>query len=292
MASKISAKDMTTWIQLDNDFYRHRKTLRLKRKIGNDAYWVPARIWSHCTEKCTDDLTPFSDEDLAALIEYGGNPSELRRALIEAGFLSQDGNTVLGWDERYREKMEFYRNRAKKAADARWAKKPQPSGTTLSEEREDEIRGEEIRKHDQASLKDATSMLQASDPSPCSCPWGPEWKDVPKDPRLRLESKYDAEWLGQFYRTWHGRKLEFKAADKHLPAEWPNILIAAVHRAPDAKRRPMEKPAEPPEPDGWQGVMADTSYGPGAALYEPVWEKLPPLAKHYAIDELKKRQTA
>jgi hypothetical protein len=146
---------MAKWIQLDSGFYRHTKTLRLKRAIGPAALWVPPRLWAYCTEHESDDISLLSPEDLCDVLEYEGDAGALVASLKSCGFITEDGKTVTGWAERYGAKLEFYRNRAQRAANARWAKTGPSSGNTKN-------RQDKTSKHRQASLKDASSMLPAS----------------------------------------------------------------------------------------------------------------------------------
>lgn len=145
---------MAKWIQLDSGFYRHPKTLRLKRAIGSAAMWIPPRLWAYCTEHETDDVSRLTPEDLCDVLEYTDDAGALVASLKACGFITEDGGTVTGWAERYGAKLEFYHKRAQQAALARWAKTAPSSENT-------ETRQDKTRKHRQASLKHASSMLQA-----------------------------------------------------------------------------------------------------------------------------------
>lgn len=145
---------MAKWIQLDAGFYRHPKTLRLKRAIGPAALWVPPRLWSHCCEHETGDVSHLSTEDLRDVLEYDGDGAALFNGLKDSGFITPDGKTVTGWEERYGAKFRFYRERARIAAAARWGK-PSPSDNA-------ETRQDKTSKHRQASFKHASSILEAS----------------------------------------------------------------------------------------------------------------------------------
>lgn len=153
---------MADWIQVKAGFYRHPKTLRLKRLIGSDAFWVPPRLWCYCTEHESDDISDLSAEDLKDVIEYGGDASALIDALKAAGFVTPDGKTVTGWAKRYGAKLQFYRERAKQGAAARWGSGTDPLNG--SEDKTDTTR-DKTKKHREASLKNASSMLQAYNPA-------------------------------------------------------------------------------------------------------------------------------
>ncbi len=158
-------KGSRRFVQVEVDFYRHRKTLRLKRRIGVDAYWVPPRLWAYCIERENADITEFDPMDLADILGYEGDPVALVEALVDAGFIIDvDGRRVVaGWDERYGEVFAFYADRARRAANARWNRDQPPSSEQRPEKKETRGEGDNNRKHDQASFKNATSIDEASD---------------------------------------------------------------------------------------------------------------------------------
>jgi hypothetical protein len=147
---------MANWIKLENGYYRDPKTRRLKRLIGDKAFWVPPRLWNHCLERRKDDISEYSAEDLKDVLEYDGDADELLKALKACGFVSQDGETVVGWDERYGKMLRFYHDRAVHASGARW---PSSRGDETGGEK---TRPEKTKKHAEASVKDASSLLQAA----------------------------------------------------------------------------------------------------------------------------------
>lgn len=145
------------FVKVELSFPRHRKTLRLRRLIGDDAgRWVPVSLWLYCIESAEDgDLSKLSARDLADVLDYHGDAKKLRDALIKAGFMDSKSR-VAGWEERYTRMFEFYRERAVKASNARWGKtdpadppsRPSPAERPREEE-------SEISKH-------STSMLEGS----------------------------------------------------------------------------------------------------------------------------------
>ncbi|HEY1791519.1 MAG TPA: hypothetical protein VGG34_01260 [Opitutaceae bacterium] len=105
-------------------------------------------------ERESDDVSDLSAEDLKDVLEFDGDAQLLAKALKDCGFISEDGQTAVGWNERYGAKLALYRNRAKQAAEARWS---------LNRETKTETRLDidKTRKHPEASSKDASSILQA-----------------------------------------------------------------------------------------------------------------------------------
>ncbi len=124
---------MIDTIEVVTGFPRHRKTRRLERLIGNDARWVPVYLWLYTIENARNsgDLSHLTAEDLAAVLDYHGDATALRAALITAGFLDDVG-MVVGWSERYAQRFAFYERRAKLAADRRWGKRDDASSTAVA----------------------------------------------------------------------------------------------------------------------------------------------------------------
>lgn len=114
------------YVRVHTSFYTNRKTLRLRAAIGNDAYWVPPRIWSYAAENQPDGIfSDYSAEEIAALINYTGDATKMLEALLQARFMDADPLRVHDWDE-HNGYHKTYSERAKKAANARWSK-PSPS---------------------------------------------------------------------------------------------------------------------------------------------------------------------
>ena len=147
----------TLYIRLRTGFFTHRKTIRLRSMIGDDAYWIPPRLWAYAAENQPDgDMSSFSSEELALLLGCDKHATSIREALLKAGFL--DANyTIHNWLEHNGYHAAF-KQRAKEAAKARWEKKrkkpsgdppppPPPTNTDKDKDKETSI---------------ASSMLEAS----------------------------------------------------------------------------------------------------------------------------------
>ena len=129
------------YIRVRTNFYTHKKTVRLRRLIGNDAYWLPPRLWAYAAENQPDgDLTGYDSDELSELVGYvkdaSSNATSMLQALKDAGFVDED-NRIHDWEEHngYHQK---YSERAKNAAVARWSKdktKENPPTPPLKEER-------------------------------------------------------------------------------------------------------------------------------------------------------------
>ena len=146
---------MIGFIEVDTSLRHHRKLLRLERTLGRDARWLVIWLWLYTLETARENgnLSSLTDEDLAAVLAYEGDGKKLRAALIDAGFLTAEGH-VSGWAERYAKRFSFYAQRARKAAEVRWSKRRNHTVPDLTVP--------DLRKHRQASSKDATGMHKGS----------------------------------------------------------------------------------------------------------------------------------
>lgn len=145
---------MSLYVRLYCSFFSHRKTRRLRAKIGNDAFWVPPRLWAYAATNQPDgDFHSYSAEDIADGIGYTSDAQALLQALLEAQFLDPDLK-LHDWAI-HSGFHDLYAQRARKAASVRWEKE-------RSKEREDEERAElnraELSKHcSEQSSSTATS---------------------------------------------------------------------------------------------------------------------------------------
>lgn len=140
-------------------FYSHRKTARLRAIIGDDAFWLPPRVWAYAAENQPDgDLSGYAAPELAMLVGYSKDATSMLQALKDCGFIDFDG-MIHGWMEHngYHDK---FAKRAKTAAAARWGNKENPP-TPPKETNTGKGKGERGDKH---CLEHATSMLVASKP--------------------------------------------------------------------------------------------------------------------------------
>jgi hypothetical protein len=146
-------------VRVTTGFYTHRKTARLRLKIGDDAYWVVPRLWAYAAENQPDgNFSGYSSEELAELIGCSKHAASIRQALLDTGWMDGDG-MIHDWSEHngYHEK---YSKRAKNAADARWSKEapPTPPEEGIDRKRKVESGGRHTVSMLQASVKDAASI--------------------------------------------------------------------------------------------------------------------------------------
>jgi hypothetical protein len=114
---------MSLYIRLSTNFFSHVKTLRLKARIGNDAFWIPPRLWVYAAEHQPDgNLSKYTPEEIAMLVGWDGDARALLQALLHACFLDDDPLRIHGWDE-HNGFHKAFADRASKAAMARWRRK-------------------------------------------------------------------------------------------------------------------------------------------------------------------------
>jgi len=119
---------MSHYIRLLTNFWTHRKTIRLIAALGNDALWLPLRIWTYAAENQPDgDFSDYSAEELALLVGYTGDAQAMLQALLKAGFFDDDPLRIHDWKEHNSYHSEFA-ERARKAAKARWKKHAEKTG--------------------------------------------------------------------------------------------------------------------------------------------------------------------
>ena len=179
------------YIRVMTGFYTHRKTMRLFAKIGQDAYWVPPRIWAYCAENQPDgDLSGYEAQELAMLLAYKGDATSMLIALKDCGFMDLNG-VVHDWNEHngYHKK---FSDRAKTAAGARWSKeRKEPKERSTETVERGKGKGEQAMLASEVSI--ATSMLVASpDPKkPASLPLSlvfDSWNELGIVPRCLIMS--------------------------------------------------------------------------------------------------------
>src|SRR5438132_1619598 len=109
------------YIRVQTAFYTHRKTAKLRTLIGDDAFWVPPRLWAYAAENQPDgDLSGYSSEQLAMLLGCLKHGASIIASLKACSFVDEDGR-IHDWGV-YNGYHERYSERAKLAAATRWAR--------------------------------------------------------------------------------------------------------------------------------------------------------------------------
>lgn len=110
-------------INVDLDYFDHPKTRRLVHLLGKGSEVLPIRLWVYCARFHTRDgrLTGYSAQEIETGVAWWGRPGAALHALVESGFLDrvEDGFQVHDWLD-HAKHLVSYKDRAKKAAAARW----------------------------------------------------------------------------------------------------------------------------------------------------------------------------
>jgi hypothetical protein len=110
------------YIRLFGNYWSHRKTVRLKSILGNDALWIMPRIWSYASESEPEgDFSEYTAEDISTIIGYSGDAKAMLQALHDVGFMDTQ-NRIHDWNEHNGFHAENSK-RAKRAANERWKKR-------------------------------------------------------------------------------------------------------------------------------------------------------------------------
>lgn len=135
---------MSLYIRLENSYWNHRKTIKLRSLIGDDALWIMPRLWCYAADSQPDgNFSRYSSEELAVLLGCPKHATSIRQALLQACYMDESG-MLHGWEERNGYHV-LFAERARNAADARWKKNKT---------------GEEKRREETSN---AWSMLEASE---------------------------------------------------------------------------------------------------------------------------------
>lgn len=110
-------------INVDLNFFSHRKTLRLSAQLGEQSISCLLRLWCYVAQHDPEhgSLGDMVDSEIEHIASWRGDQGHFVRSLISIGFLDiVDGKaSIHGWSEHARH-LTVYRERAKKAASAKW----------------------------------------------------------------------------------------------------------------------------------------------------------------------------
>ena len=115
-------------INVELDYFEHRKTKRLIGLLGRGAEVIPIRLWAYCgrNHRETGELAGYSPEEIEALVGWWGVRGAMLPALVATGWVEE---TAAGWKmhewEEYQGHIEAYRKKAAAAARQRWSKGPE-----------------------------------------------------------------------------------------------------------------------------------------------------------------------
>lgn len=87
---------MSTDFRVNCDFFTHHKTMKLVRRLGNDAVLSLVRLWAYAAKHRPDgDLTGMSDEDIEIAAAWSGEYLKFVFALVDCKFIDGEMNKRL-----------------------------------------------------------------------------------------------------------------------------------------------------------------------------------------------------
>lgn len=113
------------YLNLDPDYFTHRKTLRLIGLLGKDADVIPIRLWSYCAKHHPTDgvFKGYSIQEIESIAGWGGEPGKCVEKLTSVGFMEKmkESYGLHGWKEHEGHIIAF-KKRGIKANRIRWKK--------------------------------------------------------------------------------------------------------------------------------------------------------------------------
>lgn len=112
-------------LNLDLDYFEHRKTRRLVGLLGRGADVLPIKLWRYVGKYHSEDgrLTGYTEQEIAAAAEWWGKPDEFIAAMLAVVFLEKDGDTYIVHDWlKQQGHIAALRRRNQLNAESRWAK--------------------------------------------------------------------------------------------------------------------------------------------------------------------------
>ncbi len=83
---------MNTDFRVAVDFFAHHKARKLKKRLGSDGLMALLQLWAYAAKLRADgDLSGMSVEDIELASGWDGTDGALVSALVEVGFLDQNG---------------------------------------------------------------------------------------------------------------------------------------------------------------------------------------------------------
>lgn len=164
---------MSSWIRLDTSYHDHRKTRKLRRKIGPCADLIMPRLWCHAAEKQPDgDFSDYSYEEIRKIADYTGDAEKLVLHLQAVGYIDEDMK-LHEWMEHNGHAIAIAKQKASRAAKARWSKfyaSPSTNSTIVNDTNGTYVT---VRNVTSTPSSNASSRKQKADPSRKHEGWNP-----------------------------------------------------------------------------------------------------------------------
>lgn len=112
-------------INIDLDYFEHRKTKRTVGLLGRGADLLPIKLWRFCGKFHPDDgkLIGYSDQEIESACDWWGEKGKMVEVFVTLVWLEpiENGYQVHDWIE-HQGHLKAYRKRAKDAAASRWGR--------------------------------------------------------------------------------------------------------------------------------------------------------------------------
>jgi hypothetical protein len=110
-------------INIDLDYFEHRKTKRTVGLLGRGADLLPIKLWRFCGKFHPDDgkLIGYSEQEIESACDWWGEKGRMVEVFLLVGWLEiiEGGYQVHDWLE-HQGHLKAYKKRAQEAAKARW----------------------------------------------------------------------------------------------------------------------------------------------------------------------------
>lgn len=114
-------------INLDLNYFDHPKTIRLTGLLGKGSEVLPIRLWCYCGKYHCESgkLSGYSAQEVEAAVFWWGKSGSMIEAMCKVGYLVKcdDGYEIKDWEE-YQGHLKMFKDRSKKANNARWGRSP------------------------------------------------------------------------------------------------------------------------------------------------------------------------
>lgn len=200
---------MSTDIRMSVEFPVNPKTKKLKRRLGADAVLGLMAIWCHAAQRRPDgSLKGMTNEDIAIVADWAGEPDDLVNALVEVGFIdaTDDGLMLHDWEENqpWIAGAERRSESAKSAARAKWDKRAKKNDAhamrVASDSHADAMRDVENRNAPSPYPSPIPSPSPNPNPSP-SFPQTPKGESEEKPKRARVKKAEPPAWFSLLWEN-------------------------------------------------------------------------------------------
>lgn len=101
-------------IPLDSDYDNHPKTLQLISLIGPEADVYPLRLWMWASKYAREGVVRGGWRQVERACRWSGKPHRLSRALVAAGFVERDEQTIHNWNRGIGRAIALYERKKQK----------------------------------------------------------------------------------------------------------------------------------------------------------------------------------